>query len=359
LRADRQPEFTQIDCEMSFVEQEDVLNMFEGMVKHVFRKVRGIELTDFHRMKYEEAIKYYGTDKPDLRFDMKILELNSAVKGKNFKIFDEAELVAGICAAGCSEYTRKQLDELTEWVKRPQIGAGGLAYIKSNSDGTFKSSFDKFFNQSSLKKITEKFSAKAGDLILILAGAEAKTRKALGELRLEMANRLGFRDKNKYSCLWVVDFPLLEWNEEDQQWNPCHHPFTSWKKEDDVLLESSPGKVRANAYDIVINGVELASGSIRIHNRKNQERMFQRIGLSRADSEKKFGFILNAFEYGAPPHGGIAFGFDRFCSIVINNEDYIRDYIAFPKNNAGRDTMLNSPSDIDERLKKELGLKVS
>lgn len=362
LRADRQPEFTQIDCEMSFVEQEDVLNMFEGMVKHVFKKVRGLELPKFPRMTYADAMKYYGVDKPDVRFEMKIAELNDVAKGKNFKVYDDAELIGGICAKGCAEYTRKQLDELTEWAKRPQIGAGGLGYIKYNSDGTLKSSFDKFFDEASLKKIAEKFSAKAGDLILILAGAEAKTRKALGELRLEMGNKLGLRDKNKFECLWVIDFPLLEWNEEEQRWFAMHHPFTSPKKEDIDWMYNSYTKKgtdspKANAYDVVVNGVELGGGSIRIHDRKLQEQMFKVLGLTKEEAERKFGFILNAFEYGAPPHGGIAFGFDRLCSMVINNEDYIRDYIAFPKNNSGRDIMLDSPSDIDERLKKELGLK--
>ncbi|MFI5164453.1 MAG: aspartate--tRNA ligase [Bacteroidia bacterium] len=372
LRADRQPEFTQIDCEMSFVEQEDVLQMFEGMVKHIFKKVRGLELPTFPRMTYADAMKYYGVDKPDTRFEMKIVELKSplekgdkgVVSGKNFKVYDDAELVAGICAKSCAEYTRKQLDELTEWVKRPQIGAGGLGYIKYNSDGTLKSSFDKFFDEASLKKIAEKFSAKQGDLILILAGAESKTRKALGELRLEMGNKLGLRDKNKFECLWVVDFPLLEWNEEEQRWFAMHHPFTSPHKDDLPLFNSlsfgegrGEASPRANAYDIVINGVEIGGGSIRIHNKELQQQMFKVLGLTKDETEQKFSFILNAFEYGAPPHGGIAFGFDRLCSMVINNEDYIRDYIAFPKNNSGRDVMLDSPSQIDDKQKKELGLK--
>jgi aspartyl-tRNA synthetase len=374
LRADRQPEFTQIDCEMSFVEQEDVMNMFEGMVKHVFKKVRNLDLPKFPRMTYADAMKQYGVDKPDTRFAMQIVELRNVspsqrglgedvVSGKDFKVYDDAELVGGICASGCANYTRKQLDELTEWVKRPQIGAGGLGYIKYNADGTLKSSFDKFFDEVSLKKITEKFSAKAGDLILILAGAESKTRKALGELRLEMGNKLGLRDKNKFECLWVVDFPLLEWNEEEQRWFAMHHPFTSPKKEDMDWMyngyteKNSPHSPKANAYDLVVNGVELGGGSIRIHDRKLQEQMFKVLGLTKEETERKFGFILNAFEYGAPPHGGIAFGFDRLCSMVIANEDYIRDYIAFPKNNSGRDVMLDSPSDIDARLKKELGLK--
>jgi len=363
LRADRQPEFTQIDCEMSFVEQEDVLHMFEGMVKHVFKKVRNLDLPNFPRMTYADAMKYYGVDKPDTRFEMKIVELNDAVKGKNFKVYDDAKLIGGICAKGCSEYTRKQLDELTEWVKRPQIGAGGLGYIKYNADGTLKSSFDKFFDEASLKKIAEKFSAKQGDLILILAGAESKTRKALGELRLEMGNKLGLRDKNRFECLWVVDFPLLEWNEEEQRWFAMHHPFTSPKKEDIDWMyngyaeKNSARAPKANAYDVVINGVEVGGGSIRIHNKELQQQMFKVLGLTKEETEQKFSFILNAFEFGAPPHGGIAFGFDRLCSMVIANEDYIRDYIAFPKNNSGRDVMLDSPSPIDEKQKKELGLK--
>ena len=360
LRADRQPEFTQIDCEMSFVEQEDVMQMFEGMVRHVFKKVRGLELPKFPRMSYADAMKYYGVDKPDVRFEMRIAELNNVAKGKNFKVYDDAELIGGICAKGCAEYTRKQLDELTEWVKRPQIGAGGLGYVKYNSDGTLKSSFDKFFDEAALKKIAEKFSASKGDLILILAGAEHKTRKALGELRLEMGNRLGLRDKNRFECLWVIDFPLLEWNDEENRWFAMHHPFTSPHKEDISIFNSLPdGKIspRANAYDVVINGVEVGGGSIRIHDRKMQEQMFKVLGLTKEEAERKFGFILNAFEYGAPPHGGIAFGFDRLCSMVINNEDYIRDYIAFPKNNSGRDMMLDAPSQIDDKQKKELGLK--
>ncbi|MBI3502624.1 MAG: aspartate--tRNA ligase [Bacteroidetes bacterium] len=372
LRADRQPEFTQIDCEMSFVEQEDVLNMFEGMVKHVFKKVRGLDLPKFPRMKYDEAMMYYGNDKPDLRFGMKFTYvkispnacalLEHDEKNSGFKVFDESEIVVGICAKGCAEYSRKQLDELTEFVKRPQLGAGGLAYIKVNADGAVKSSFDKFYSAERLKGISESFEAKPGDLILILAGEKNKTRKALSELRLEMGNKLGLRDKNKFECLWVIDFPLLEWNEEEQRWFAMHHPFTSPKKEDiDWMFNGYTKKdshsPKANAYDIVINGVEVGGGSIRIHNRELQQQMFKVLGLTKEETERKFSFILNAFEYGAPPHGGIAFGFDRLCSMVINNEDYIRDYIAFPKNNSGRDIMLDSPSDIDGKLKKELGLK--
>ena len=356
LRADRQPEFTQIDCEMAFVEQEDVLQMFEGMVKYVFKKVCGTELENFPRMSYADCLKYYGNDKPDLRFEMKLIDVKEAVSGKNFKVFDDAEAVIAIVAEGCSEYTRKQTDELTEWVKRPQIGAGGLVFVRCNADGTFKSSVDKFYSADDLKKIAEHCKAKAGDLILILSGALAKTRKSMSELRLEMGNRLGLRKADMYKPLWVLDFPLLEWDEEEKKFNAMHHPFTSWKKEDDELLNTNPAAVRANAYDVVINGVELSSGSIRIHNRAQQERMFKLLGLSAEEANYKFGFILNAFEYGAPPHGGIAFGFDRFCSMVISNLDYIRDFIAFPKNNSGRDVMLDAPGDIDEKLKKDLGL---
>lgn len=357
LRADRQPEFTQIDCEMAFVEQEDVLQLFEGMVKNVFTQVKNMVLPDFPRLSYADAIKYYGNDKPDIRFDMQFVELNDVVKGKNFKPFDEAELIIGIAAKGAGEYTRKQLDELTAFVRRPQIGASGLAYIKYNADGTLKSSIDKFYTAGDLSNIAARLNATAGDLILILAGEKNKTRKAMSELRLEMGSRLGLRSKEIYKPLWVVDFPLLEYDEEEKRWNAMHHPFTSWKPEDDALLEQNPGDVRANAYDLVINGVEIGGGSIRIHNRRNQERMFATLGLTKEETENKFGFILSAFEYGAPPHGGIAFGFDRFCSMVISNQEGIRDFIAFPKNNAGRDVMLDAPSAIDEKQKKELGLK--
>ena len=361
LRADRQPEFTQIDCEMAFVEREDVLQMFEGMTKFVFKKVKGIELPSFPRMSYDDAMMNYGNDKPDIRFEMKLVWLKNeninVVGGKSFKVFDEAESVIGISAKDCAEYSRKQLDELTEFVKRPQLGMQGLVYIKANADGTFKSSVDKFYSSDDLKKIAEKFSAAPGDLLLILAGETASTRKAMSELRLEMGNRLGLRKKEEFKPLWVLDFPLLEWDEEEKRWNAMHHPFTSWRKEDDALLETDPGKVKANAYDMVMNGVELGGGSIRIHNRKNQERMFAALGMSKEQYEYKFGFILNAFEFGTPPHGGIAYGFDRFCSMVTANQEGIRDFIAFPKNNMGRDMMLDAPGDIDEKQKKELGLK--
>lgn len=367
LRADRQPEFTQIDCEMAFVEQEDVLQMFEGMVKNIFKQVKGIDLPDFPRISYADAMMWYGNDKPDIRFGMKFVYLKNGTFGcvllehdssnSGFKVFDDSEMVTGICVKGCAEYSRKQLDELTEFVKKPQIGAGGLAYIKCNRDGTVKSSIEKYYSTDRLKSIAESFDAAPGDLILILSGEKNKTRKALSELRLEMGNRLGLRSKEMYKPLWVVDFPLLEWDEEEKRWNAMHHPFTSWKNEDDELLEKNPGAVRANAYDVVINGVEIGGGSIRIHSRRNQERMFSMLGLTKEDAENKFGFILNAFEYGAPPHGGIAFGFDRTCSMIISNQEGIRDFIAFPKNNSGRDVMLDAPSTIDEKQKKELGLK--
>ncbi len=370
LRADRQPEFTQIDCEMAFVEREDVLQMFEGMVREVFSKVRGIELPAFPRLSYDDAMKYYGNDKPDLRFEMRFayLKEENEIHGRGdsrllwkgteaFKIFDEAKAIIGICAKGCAGYSRKQIDELTDFVKRPQIGATGLIYIRYNADGSLKSSIDKFYSENDLKRIAEKFSAEPGDLILILAGEVSKTRKALSELRLEIGNRLGLRSKDQYKPLWVLDFPLLEYDAEEKRWNAMHHPFTSWRNEDDAMLETDPGKVKANAYDVVINGVEIGGGSIRIHDRQKQMKMFSLLGLSKEEAEEKFGFILNAFEYGAPPHGGIAFGFDRFCSMTIANQENIRDFIAFPKNNMGRDMMLDAPGEIDAKQKKELGLK--
>ncbi len=359
LRADRQPEFTQIDCEMSFVEQEDVLNMFEGLVKHLFKNVKGIDIESLPRMTYADAMKYYGSDKPDTRFDMRFVELNEVVKGKSFKVFDDAELVVGICAKGCAEYTRKQLDELTEFVKRPQIGATGLVYARVNADGSIKSSVDKFYDEAALKQWQQAFNAQPGDLMLILAGGSDKTRKALNELRLEMGTRLGLRDKNTFSCLWVVDFPLLEFNEEEGRYFAMHHPFTSPKPEDIHLLNdaSSLGKVRANAYDMVINGVEVGGGSVRIYDKKLQSRMFEVLGFSAAEAQKQFGFLLDAFQYGAPPHAGIAFGFDRLCSL-FGGADSIRDFIAFPKNNSGRDVMIDAPSTIDEKQLKELNVAV-
>jgi aspartyl-tRNA synthetase len=363
LRADRQPEFTQIDCEMSFVEQEDIIQTFEGLVKHLFKSVKNVDIKEVPRMTYADAMKYYGNDKPDTRFEMKMLEMNALVKGHNFKVFDEAELVVAICAKGAANYTRKQLDELTEWVKRPQIGATGLVYARHNDDGSIKSSVDKFYNEEELKKWSSALNTQPGDLILILAGTETKTRKAMSELRLEMGNRLGLRDKNVFSCLWVVDFPLLEWNEGDPnllaslagRWHAKHHPFTSPKPEDIDLLNTSPGDVRANAYDLVINGVEVGGGSIRIHNKNLQAKMFEVLGFSKEEAHHQFGFLMNAFEFGAPPHGGIAFGFDRLCAL-FGGADSIRDYIAFPKNNAGRDVMIDAPSEISEEQLKELAI---
>lgn len=366
LRADRQPEFTQIDCEMSFVEQEDILQTFEGLVKHLFKTVKGVDISTMPRMSYADAMKYYGNDKPDTRFEMKFVELNDVVKGKDFKVFNEAELVVGICAKGAADYTRKQLDELTEFVKRPQIGATGLVYARYNNDGTIKSSVDKFYTEEDLKKWAAAFNAQPGDLMLILAGNEEKTRKALSELRLEMGNRLGLRDRNKFSCLWVIDFPLLEWNENDinlleslrGRWVAKHHPFTSPKPEDIALLDSNPGAVRANAYDMVINGVEVGGGSIRIFSKDLQAKMFSVLGFSKEEAQNQFGFLMNAFEFGAPPHGGIAFGFDRLCSL-FGGVDSIRDFIAFPKNNAGKDMMIESPSTISDEQLKELGIKLA
>ncbi len=358
LRADRQPEFTQIDCEMSFVDQEDILNTFEGLVRHLFTNVKGIELGGVDRMTFADAMKYYGNDKPDLRFDMKFAALNDVAQGKGFSIFDQAELVVGICATGAGEYTRKQIDALTEWVKRPQIGAKGLVYVKCNEDGTFKSSVDKFYTQEDLKAWAEKTNAKAGDLILVLSGDEKSTRKQMSELRLKMGEELGLRDRNVFKPLWVVDFPLLEWDEETNRFHAMHHPFTSPKKEDIPLLETDPGAVRANAYDLVINGVEIGGGSIRIHDRPTQQLMFKHLGFTEEEAQKQFGFLMEAFEYGAPPHGGIAFGFDRFCAI-FGGSDSIRDYIAFPKNNSGRDVMIDSPSTIADEQLKELSIAVA
>jgi aspartyl-tRNA synthetase len=357
LRADRQPEFTQIDCEMSFVDQEDILNTFEGLVRHLFTNVKGVKLEEVQRMTFADAMKYYGNDKPDLRFDMKFSEINDLTQNKGFSIFDQAELVLGICAKGAGEYTRKQLDELTNWVKRPQIGAKGLVYVKCNADGTFKSSVDKFYNQEDLKAWADRMGAMEGDLLLVLSGDAKSTRKQMSELRLKMGEDLGLRDRNVFKPLWVMDFPLLEWDEETQRYHAMHHPFTSPKKEDIPLLESDPGAVRANAYDLVINGVEIGGGSIRIHDRATQQLMFTHLGFTNEEAQKQFGFLMEAFEYGAPPHGGIAFGFDRFCAI-FGGSDSIRDYIAFPKNNSGRDVMIDSPSTIAEEQLKELSIKL-
>lgn len=359
LRADRQPEFTQIDCEMSFVTQEDILNTFEGLVRHLFKVVKSVDLPILTRMTYADAMKYYGNDKPDIRFEMKFVELNEVAQGKGFGVFDTAPLVVGINAYGCATYTRKQIDELTEWVKRPQIGAKGLVYIKIEEDGTCKSSVDKFYSQEDLKAIVAKFEAKSGDLVLILSGEVDKVRKQLSELRLEMGNRLGLRDKDKFSAHWVVDFPLLEFNEEENRWFAMHHPFTSPKPEDIAHLESGNlGQVRANAYDMVINGVEVGGGSIRIHDKALQAQMFGILGFSDEEAKHQFGFLMDAFEYGAPPHGGLAFGFDRLCSL-FGGSDSIRDFIAFPKNNSGRDVMIDAPSTIDQKQLKELSISVN
>ncbi len=358
LRADRQPEFTQIDCEMSFITQEDILNTFEGLTKYLFRTVKGVEVESFPRMSFADAMRLYGNDKPDIRFGMTFVEMNDLVKGHDFKVFDDAELVAGINATGCAGYTRKQLDALTDFVKKPQLGATGLVYLRFNEDGTLKSSVDKFYTEEDLKAWAQAFDAKPGDLILILAGTESKTRKALSELRLEMGNQLGLRKTDVFAPLWVVDFPLLEWDEETARYYAMHHPFTSPKPEDIAMLDTDPGKVRANAYDLVINGVEVGGGSIRIHNRDLQKRMFSILGFTDEDAQAQFGFLMNAFEYGAPPHGGIAFGFDRMCSL-FGGSDSIRDYIAFPKNNSGRDVMIDSPSPIKAEQLDELKLIVN
>ncbi|GAB2477194.1 MAG: aspartate--tRNA ligase [Cytophagales bacterium] len=358
LRADRQPEFTQIDCEMSFVNQEDILMTFEGLVKSLFREVKGIELGEVDRMTFEDAMKGYGNDKPDLRFGMKFVELDHLAKGKGFSIFDQAELVVGINAQGAAGYTRKQVDELTDWVKRPQIGAKGLVYVRYNEDGSLKSSVDKFYSQEDLSAWAEAFGAKPGDLMLVLSGDAKSTRKQLSELRLKMGEDLGLRDRNVFKPLWVIDFPLLEWDEETQRYHAMHHPFTSPKREDIPLLESDPGSVRANAYDLVINGVEIGGGSIRIHDRATQQLMFTHLGFTPEEAQKQFGFLMEAFEYGAPPHGGIAFGFDRLCAI-FGGSDSIRDYIAFPKNNSGRDVMIDTPSTISEDQLQELSIKVA
>ena len=355
LRADRQPEFTQVDCEMSFVEQEDILQMFEGLMKYLFKQVKGIEIGDFPRMTYADAMRYYGSDKPDTRFEMKFVELNELMQGCGFSVFDNAELVVGICAEGCAKYTRKQLDELTDFVKRPQVGASGLVYIKYNEDGSFKSSVDKFYSVEQLQKVAEKFGAKPGDLMLVMAGKREKTQTALCSLRLEMGSRLGLRDPFNYKPLWVVDFPLLEWDEETQRYYAKHHPFTSLKAEDYPLLFTKPGEVRANAYDLVVNGTEIGGGSIRIYDRQMQNDMFKALGFSEEEAQKQFGFLLNAFEYGAPPHGGIAFGFDRMCSMFAGVET-IRDFIAFPKNNKARDLMIESPSEISQSQLEELNI---
>ncbi|WP_430934442.1 aspartate--tRNA ligase [Saccharicrinis sp. 156] len=358
LRADRQPEFTQIDCEMAFVEQQDVLETFEGMTKHLFKVIKNVDFDfEFPQMPFEEAIKNYGSDKPDIRFEMKFVEMKDMVANCGFKVFEDAEYVGGICAQGCAGYSRKELDKLTDFVRKPQIGAQGLVYVKYNTDGSFKSSVDKFFDETALTKWAEAYGAKPGDLLLILAGPKARTQSALCELRLEMGKRLGLRDKNKFAPLWVVDFPLLEWDKETERYHAMHHPFTSPKIEDLALLDSDPGRVRANAYDLVINGVEIGGGSIRIHNDELQHKMFQLLGFTEEEAEGQFGFLMNAFKYGAPPHGGVAFGFDRLVSLFAGI-DSIRDVIAFPKNNSGRDVMIDSPSPVTEAQLDELSIKM-
>ncbi len=364
FRADRQPEFTQIDCEMSFVTQEDILSTFEGLVRHLFKTVKGIELPPVPRMPYEEAMRLYGSDKPDIRFGMKFVELKNPsegidlTSGKNFGIFDGAELVVGICAQGCAEYSRKQLDELTEYVKRPQVGAKGLVYVQYKSDGSFKSSVDKFYAADDFKKWAGRFGAQPGDLMLLMAGEPQSTRKQLNELRLLMGDKLGLRKKDEFAALWVLDFPLLEWDEESGRYHAMHHPFTSPKAEDIHLLDTEPGKVRANAYDMVLNGTEIGGGSIRIHDRLTQQRMFKLLGFTDEEARRQFGFLMEAFEYGAPPHGGIAFGFDRLCAL-FGGSDSIRDFIAFPKNNAGRDVMIETPSRISDEQLKELHIRIA
>ncbi|MBR4841359.1 MAG: aspartate--tRNA ligase [Paludibacteraceae bacterium] len=359
LRADRQPEFTQIDCEMSFVEQEDVIDLFEEMIKHIFRTTKGVDFKEaFPRMTWHECMRLYGSDKPDIRFGMQFVELKDLTEGHNFVVFDSAKFVVGICAEGCASYTRKQLDALTDFVKKPQVGAKGLVYVKYEQDGSFKSSVDKFYSQEDLKAWADRFKAKPGDLMLILCGDNAdKTRKQMCELRLEMGERLGLRDKNKFAPLWVVDFPLFEWSEEDQRFYAMHHPFTSPKAEDIPYLESDPGRVRANAYDLAMNGVELGGGSIRIHDSELQNRMFGLLGFTPEQAKDQFGFLMDAFRFGAPPHGGLAFGLDRVVSMLAGL-DSIRDCIAFPKNNSGRDVMNDAPSKIADAQLEELFLKV-
>jgi aspartyl-tRNA synthetase len=360
LRADRQPEFTQIDCEMSFVEQEDVIEMFEGMAKHLFKEIRGIELTEpFIRMPWSDAMKYYGSDKPDLRFDMKFVELMDILKGHGFSVFDNAAYIGGICAKGAAVYTRKQLDALTEFVKRPQIGAKGLVYARVGEDDTVKSSVDKFYTQDTLQEMAKAMDAQAGDLILILSGDDAmRTRKQLCELRLEMGRQLGLRDKNKFACLWVVDFPMFEWSDEEQRLMAMHHPFTHPKDEDIPMLDTDPAAVRADAYDMVINGVEVGGGSIRIHDSELQAKMFEILGFTPEKAQEQFGFLMNAFKFGAPPHGGLAYGLDRWVSLFAGL-DSIRDCIAFPKNNSGRDVMLDAPAALDQKQLDELKLVVN
>lgn len=357
LRADRQPEFTQIDCEMAFVEQEDILNVFEGLTRHLLKEIKNIELKEFPRMTYDEAMQKYGNDKPDIRFGMEFGELNEVAQHKDFNVFNSAELVVGIAVPGGGTYTRKEIDSLIDWVKRPQIGALGMVYVKCNDDGTYKSSVDKFYDQEDLAKWAEITSAKPGDLICVLSGTKNKVRSQLSALRMEMAERLGLRNPEEFAPLWVLDFPLLEWDEETGRYHAMHHPFTSPKPEDLDLLDTDPGKVRANAYDLVLNGNEIGGGSIRIHNRELQSRMFSLLGFSKEQAQAQFGFLMDAFQYGAPPHGGLAFGFDRLVAI-LGGQETIRDFIAFPKNNSGRDVMIDAPSPIDEEQLNELHIKL-
>ncbi len=358
LRADRQPEFTQIDCEMSFVRRDDVLDMFEGMVKFLYKEIRDLDLEDFPKMTFDEAMKKYGSDKPDLRFGMEFHELNNLVQGKGFNVFDQADLVVGINAEGCADYSRKQIDGLTDFVRKPQIGAKGLVYIKYNGDGSIKSSVDKFYSEEDLKAIMTSFSANPGDLILILAGETDHTRKALNELRLEIGNQLGLRDKEDVQPLWVIDFPLLEWDEESKRYHAMHHPFTSPIPEDREKISTDPSTVKAAAYDLVINGTEIGGGSIRIHERELQSRMFDALGFTPEEAQKQFGFLLGAFEYGAPPHGGIAFGFDRLCAL-FGGQESIRDFIAFPKNTSGRDVMIDTPATVSDLQLDELHIRTT
>jgi aspartyl-tRNA synthetase len=358
LRADRQPEFTQIDCEMAFVEQEDILNIFENLTRHLLKEIKGVEVDKFPRITYDYAMKTYGNDKPDIRFDMKFGELNAVAQHKEFPVFNAAELVVGIAAPGCASYSRKEIDALIDWVKRPQVGALGMVYVKCEEDGTFKSSVDKFYDQEDLKKWAEATNAKAGDLILVLSGPADKTRAQLSALRMELATRLGLRKANEFAPLWVVDFPLLEWDEDSARYHAMHHPFSSPKPEDIKLIETEPGKVRANAYDMVLNGNEIGGGSIRIHDRELQSRMFDLLGFTKEEAQAQFGFLLNAFEYGAPPHGGLAFGLDRLVSI-LGGQETIRDFIAFPKNNSGRDVMIDAPSKIDNKQLEELHIQLN
>ncbi len=357
LRADRQPEFTQIDCEMSFVEQEDILNVFEGMTRHLLKTIHGIELDQFPRMTFDEAMRTYGNDKPDIRFGMKFGELNTVAQHKDFAIFNNAELVVGIAVPGAASYTRKQIDELVEWVKRPQVGASGMVYVKCESDRTYKSSVDKFYDQADLAQWAEATGAQAGDLILILSGPANKTRAQLSALRMELGNRMGLRKPNEFAPLWVVDFPLLEWDEETERFHAMHHPFTSPKLEDMPLLDTDPGKVRANAYDLVLNGNEIGGGSIRIHDKDMQALMFKHLGFTPEQAQAQFGFLMNAFQYGAPPHGGLAFGLDRLTAI-LGGQETIRDFIAFPKNNSGRDVMIDAPAEIAKEQLDELSISL-